>query len=130
MGFGRIMATSHDIWPNHPCCVLVVDEAFLTRRPDAVAAVVRTHVKANRFIRNHPEKARSIGVKYTGMPPETVRIAMSGVHYTWEINVDGEKEYVRFLSNLQYIKRTDPERFVQRLIDSSILDQVKSEAPM
>lgn len=122
MGIGRAMATSQDIWPNHPCCVLVADEKFLTRRPAAVAAIVRTHLKATRFIQDHPETAQSIGVKYTGMDPEAVRKAMSGVNYTWKINIDGEKEYVRFLSNLQYIKQTDPEQFVQRLIDSSFLE--------
>ncbi len=127
MGAGRTLATSRQIWPHHPCCVLVVDEAFARSHRAAVDAIVRVHVQATRFVQTEPEKAQAIGVKFTGMYPDTVRRAMAGVNYTWELNIDGEKEYVQFLSSLQYIRQTEPDRFVQRLIDPSVLRRVVSD---
>lgn len=120
-GVGRLLAASRDIWPGHPCCVLVTDSRFLKAHPDKVQAVVRGHIRATRFIEAHPEEALRIGVKYTGMDEETVRLAMQNVHFTYELSLEGEKEYVRFLSELGYIPVQDPEAFVRRFINPEIL---------
>ncbi|HAX97761.1 MAG TPA: nitrate ABC transporter substrate-binding protein [Candidatus Atribacteria bacterium] len=124
---GKILVTSDEIWFRHPCCVLAVDENFLQNNKKIVADVVRCHVKATKFIHENPEKAIDIAVKYTGMKQETIRKALSGVNYTWELNIAGEKEYVRFLTDLQYIKPVDSEKFVKNLIDPSYLVQIISE---
>jgi hypothetical protein len=42
-------------------------------------------------------------MKYTGMDEETVRTAMKNVNYTYDLSIDGETEYVDFLSRLKYI---------------------------
>ncbi len=124
MGVGRNLATSKTIWPGHPCCVLVSDRAFLSARPKTVKAVVAAHVKATEYIHRHPDQAVAIGVKYTGMDKETIRRAMETVHYTPELSIEGEKEYVTFLSKLGYIRQDDPEAFVKRFIDPDILREI------
>ena len=127
MDVGRNLATSHDIWEGHPCCVLVSDSTFLKNHPAKVKAVIRAHVEATDFIRKHPDEAIRIGVKHTGMDEKTVRHAMKTVHFTYDLSIEGEKEYVRFLSELGYIRVRDPDGFVNLLINQELLKEVVSD---
>jgi len=124
MGVGRILLTSNEIWKNHPCCVLVVDNRFLAKRPQDARALVKAHVEATDFIKAFPDEAVKIGVKYTGMDAETVRLAMKNVNYTYILSVDGETEYVAFLSRLRYIKMPDTTAFVNSFINQEILGDI------
>ena len=124
MGVGRVLLTSRDIWKDHPCCVLVASDRFLSERPGDARAVVRAHVAATDFINEFPEEAAKIGVQYTGMDETTVRLAMQNVVYTYVLSMDGEREYVDFLSRMKYITLSDPEAFAHRFIDQEILEKV------
>ena len=125
-GVGRTLITSGEIWKDHPCCVLVVDSKFLrTRRAEAMG-VVRAHVKATDFIAANFDESLKIGVKYTGMDEETVALAMKNVKHTYRISVEGEKEYVDFLSRLGYIKVKDPGAFVNRFLNGELLAETTS----
>lgn len=121
---GQNLATSKDLWPGHPCCVLVTDKEFMSGHPESVKAVVKSHIEATDYIHQHPDEAVKIGVKYTGMDEATVRQAMQNVHYTYELSIQGEKEYVQFLSELGYISLDDPDKFVEDFIDPDILKEV------
>jgi NitT/TauT family transport system substrate-binding protein len=124
LGVGRRLLTSRQIWEEHPCCVLVVDDRFLAERPEEAKALVRGHVRATDFIVAQPEEAALIGEKYTGMDRETVRNAMGKVTYTYHLSIEGEKEYVDFLSQLKYIKVKDAEEFVGRFINQEIIGEI------
>jgi NitT/TauT family transport system substrate-binding protein len=124
MGVGEVLLTSNQIWKNHPCCVLVSDDGFRNRQPQNVEGLVKAHVEATRFINQHPDEAVKIGMKYTGMDEETVRIAMKNVNYTYELSIDGETEYVDFLSRLKYIDVPHAETFVNRFIDPGVLEKI------
>jgi sulfonate transport system substrate-binding protein len=126
MGVGRVLLYSGQIWKDHPCCVLVADNKFLEQRPEDVKAMVRAHVRANQFIKAHPEQARKIGERYTGMDAATVALAMKNVKYTYDISVAGEKEYVEFLAKLGYIKVSDSQAFIDRFLNREILKEVLS----
>ncbi len=124
MGVGRILAASRDIWKDHPCCVLAADQRFLETYPDKAKGVVRSHVKAIDFIRQHREEAIKIGIKYTGMDEGTVRLAMESVNYTPILSVEGEKEYVDFLTKLKYIKVEDAQIFVDRFMRPDFVKEI------
>ena len=124
MGVGKNLATSSDIWPEHPCCVLVVNRKYLQEHPQQVSAIIRTHIRGTRFIEENPLEAVRIGTKYTGMDEETVEQALLTVHYTPQLSVEGELEYVLFLNELGYIQVDDPELFVQELMHSQLLDKI------
>jgi NitT/TauT family transport system substrate-binding protein len=113
---GRVIASSRDIWKDHPCCVLAADERFLQSDPENAKGVVRGHVKAIEFIRQNREEAIKIGIKYTGMDETTIRWALKNVNYTPVLSVEGEKEYVDFLTKLKYIKVDDVDSFVNRFL--------------
>jgi NitT/TauT family transport system substrate-binding protein len=124
MGVGRVLLTSREIWKNHPCCVLIADNGFRKQNAEEVRNMVKAHVEATNFIRESPEEAVKIGMKYTGMDEETVRTAMKNVNYTYELSIDGETEYVDFLSRLKYIDVPDTQAFVNRFIDPKVLIDV------
>ena len=124
MAVGQNLATSAGMWPGHPCCVLVTDTGFLAKQPKKVRAVVAAHVQATDFIRHNPEAAIDIGVKSTGMDEATVRKAMQNVHFTYELNVEGEKEYVRFLSELGLIRIKNTDAFVDQFLQPAILRDI------
>jgi NitT/TauT family transport system substrate-binding protein len=124
MGVGRILASSRDIWKDHPCCVLAADARFLETQLEKAKAVVRGHVKAIDFIRQHREEAIKIGVKYTGMDEASIRLAMENVNYTPVLSVEGEKEYVDFLTKLKYIKVEDVQIFVDRFMRPDFIKEI------
>jgi len=124
MGVGRHLATSHDMWEGHPCCVLVVSAEYLSNHPEQVKAVLKAHIQATDFIAAHPDQAVSIGVKNTGMDKATIAEAMTTVHYTYNLSVDGEKQYVQFLTRLGYIPEVDADVFVGKLLDQDLIKAV------
>ncbi|MGW8187783.1 MAG: ABC transporter substrate-binding protein [Desulfobacterales bacterium] len=127
MSVGRNLATSKEMWPGHPCCVLVADRGFFDSHPETIAAVVKSHVQATDYIHQNPEEAVTIGIKYTGMDEATVRQAVQNVTYTYELSIQGEKEYVQFLSDLGYIRLDNPDGFVDQFINPDILKGILSQ---
>jgi NitT/TauT family transport system substrate-binding protein len=121
---GRVIAASRDIWKDHPCCVLAADEKFLESHPEQAKSVVRGHVKAIEFIRQHREEAIKIGIKYTGMDEASIRLAMENVKYTPILSVEGEKEYVDFLTQLKYTKVENVEAFVDRFMRPDFIKEM------
>jgi ABC-type nitrate/sulfonate/bicarbonate transport system substrate-binding protein len=51
-GTGHAIINSSQIWPNHPCCVIVVDNNYLLNNPDTIEAMLKAHIEANRWIAN------------------------------------------------------------------------------
>jgi NitT/TauT family transport system substrate-binding protein len=121
---GRVIASSRDIWKDHPCCVLVADERFLQGNAEKAKGIVRGHVKAIEFIRQKREEAIKIGIKYTGMDEASIRKAMENVSYTPVLSVEGEKEYVDFLTKLKYIKVDDVDSFVNRFMKPDFIKEM------
>jgi NitT/TauT family transport system substrate-binding protein len=66
LGFGEEFALSKDIWPKHPCCVLVVKNEIVQRSPEAVAELVDSLVKSGQFITDNPAGAAEVGAKFLG----------------------------------------------------------------
>ncbi len=116
LGVGEILLYSKDLWPKHPCCVVVVDTRLLSTRPDAVQGLLKAHVRATNYINGHSDDAASIGARFTGMDLATVKLAMKNICYQYELDVQGELEYVSFLKRLRAIKVADPERFVHTIL--------------
>lgn len=123
-GVGRTLINSSEIWKNHPCCVLAIDSDFLNKNLDKAKAIVRAHVRATDYINANPEDAIKIGVKYTGMDEETVRLAMKNINYVYVPSIEGEIEYVNFLNELQYLNVGDPKVFTDKFINTEILQEI------
>jgi NitT/TauT family transport system substrate-binding protein len=118
---GRALATSHDIWPGHPCCVLALSGQLADQRPEVAKSLVRAHRAATQFIKEHPQRAADIAVANTGMDLPTVRRAMAGVTYDTHLSAAHLREYVEHLARMGYIKVADTDAFLARLLRGRML---------
>ena len=113
-GVGKILNTSHEIWPGHPCCVVACQLSFLQVRPDIVERVIEVHLNATRFIREHPSKAIDIAVRWTGFQREVIEEAMTRILYNESLVVEGFHTYLRALLQFDFL----PEGFDEAQIDA------------
>ena len=102
-GIGKILNTSHEIWPDHPCCVVLSQLSFLRARPDIVAKVIRAHLKATEFIRTNHTEAVSIAAGWTGFSSSVIEAAMSRVRFNETLVVEGYRTYVSELVKYSYV---------------------------
>jgi NitT/TauT family transport system substrate-binding protein len=124
MGVGRFLINSHDIWTDHPCCVLVAETSFLEKRLDESRRMVKAHVRATDFINHNPQEILSIALKYTGMDEKTITLAMKNVKYAYNLDLEAEKDYIHFLIRWKYIRADDPANLINRLVNLKILNDV------
>lgn len=109
-GTARTLLASRDIWPAHPCCVLVASGPLCREQPETILKIQAAHRTACAFIREHFDEAVAIGVRYTGMPRETIMRGMQAIDYHHELNTVKAGEFVAFLKDLRYIQSRAPER--------------------
>jgi len=116
MDVGKMLVSSAEIWTNHPCCVLVVDRQFAQANAEKVERLLLAHKKSIDFILDKPDEAVRIAIKYTGMDEQTTKRALANVSYVSNLNVEGLKEYVNYLSGLGYIKLNSFQSFIEKLV--------------
>ena len=124
-GTGRVLVTSKQIWPNHPCCVLIADTRFADHHSDEIKAVVAAHLEGIEFIKNNPKEVIRIAVKYTGMDEKTIGLALDNVTFSSSLNAAGIRVYVRLLSESGYSHVDDPSSFVEGLLEPKWLGELK-----
>ena len=49
----KVLATSNDILPNHPCCVVVASQSLIDKNPDLVRNIIDIHANATSYINNN-----------------------------------------------------------------------------
>lgn len=104
-GYGRVIATSHDIWSEHPCCVLAIRE---DEKDDIAVALVWAHIKATRFINSEEnrDKVLQYAQEFTGKDKEVIVEAMKRIKFVEYPDVD---EFVKYYQNLKsggYLTKT------------------------
>ena len=109
-GTGRLLLSSSQIWPGHPCCVLVVSANIYRTNPEIIGKILSAHRRACVFIKQNPEAAAEIGVRYTGMSVDTIRAALAKIDFTPELDRATSGEFVAFLKQVRYIQSRAPEK--------------------
>jgi NitT/TauT family transport system substrate-binding protein len=94
-GAGTVLVDSKDIWPNHPCCVIVTRNDFLKNNDKVVNAVVKAHLRAIDFIAENPTEAKIIAQEYTGLAPDVIDIAFKRIKYVASVDNDSIEKIVR-----------------------------------
>ena len=122
---GWVLENSSEIWPDHPCCVLVVDRGFAERNPDTVRRFVAAHVKATEYINENPLESADMGHLFTGQDSEAVEAAMKNIEFVYELNVKGLERYVEFLMEIGVVKVESAKSFCDNLIDQQFLPREK-----
>lgn len=59
----KVLATSSEILPNHPCCVVVASQSLIDKNPKLVKEIVNIHVNATNYINNNTQSNVSAVVK-------------------------------------------------------------------
>jgi len=122
-GVGKILLTSHEIWADHPCCVLVVSNQFLIDHPDIVESVVENHMRAIDFIAEQPDEAASIGAKYTELTKGIILDSMQRVIFDYHVDKPGIRTVLQHLINVGWIPQGKVPANVTAFLDSFINTQ-------
>lgn len=79
-GVGSLHMLLDEVWRDHACCVTVVHEDLIDKRPGTVQALVDAAVAAQVGIRADRPAAATIlsGKGYLPQPPKAVEVAMTG----------------------------------------------------
>ena len=120
-GAGRTLLSSREIWPDHPCCMVVADSAFIEKNPDAVRRFVAAHVKATRYIRDNRLEAADMAHLFTGQPTDVVRAAMKNIGFSFRPDIRKIGEYAVFMAGQGVIKEKNPAAFARSMVDSSFI---------
>ncbi|MFX1465150.1 MAG: ABC transporter substrate-binding protein [Promethearchaeota archaeon] len=126
-GSGKYLVKSSEIWKNHPCCVLAVQEDFLRDHRDIVEKIVKIHINATNWIKANPSEAASIGAQWTGVDQEVVVLAMKNIEYNYYPDKKSMKIYLEKLIQYGYVDSTqveDVDLFMDSFIDTSIIEQL------
>ncbi len=117
-----ILLTSHDLFPDHQCCVLVVNQNFYNQHPDVVQKMVSVHEAATLFINTNPAEATQIAVNTTGLSTAVVSDALETVLYNSTIDRASCETFLRALIDLGRITSLNQSE-VDSFLDAFIKQQ-------
>lgn len=75
-GLGTLEFTSSEMWDNHPCCALTVQEDFSNQYPEVLFEFTKFVVKAGQYIAQNPKHAAEIAVNFLD-PDKTIGLESS-----------------------------------------------------
>ncbi|MDO5860578.1 ABC transporter substrate-binding protein [Methanobrevibacter sp.] len=93
-----LVKSSEDILPDHPCCVVVMNEKFLSKHPDKARKILDIHKKATDMIKANPEEM----VQY--LPPHIVpnaeieKESLKHIEWVTGLNDTYKKNVINFLN--------------------------------
>lgn len=99
-GYGKALVESKEIWPGHPCCVVVARNDFTANNSSIVYSVINAHRKAVKFIADNPGEAKTIAQKWTRLDADVIDNAFTRVKYTFDLDKDNVKRFVREIIGL------------------------------
>jgi NitT/TauT family transport system substrate-binding protein len=88
----RILRFTGDIWKNHPCCVVVMKDAFMKEKPLVTRKVINAIVRAQSWLRNNRSAAAlQLGRGGSGLLPveSSVLDRVFNGYHPEEYNRDG-----------------------------------------
>jgi len=130
-GIGNIVYTSHDLLPNHQCCVLWVSNELYNERPDIVKKLVRVHARALNYTEENPDDAKQLLASITGKTIAVIQNAWPRMVWGYHVNTTSMETLAnamiaRGLIEPEYVP-SDVHAFVTGLVDESVLNTVLSE---
>jgi len=128
-GIGQVIYTSHDIFPNHQCCVLYVSGKMFSETPDIVKKLIRSHIRAAKVAIEQPDDAMNIFADKTGKSLDVVKEAWKRMIWDYHVNEESVKVLVNYLIEQGKVNAADVpdvEKFVSETIDSKLLTEVEA----
>ncbi|WP_292487906.1 ABC transporter substrate-binding protein [Methanohalobium sp.] len=112
---GQSVVESGKMWDEHACCVLVISDELINNNPEITKEIVKTHVEATEYNKNHMDEAAQIFANYTGWEVSQVKKSLNEWDGQWIADpkaiVDPTVNYAQVQYELGYIdknlKRSD-----------------------
>lgn len=117
-----LLLTSHDMFPDHQCCVLVVNQNYFTAHPDIVQKMVTIHKASTNRININETEALSVAMNYTGLNSAVITSAFDTVKYATTIDRDSSETFLRALIDLGRITSLNQSQ-VDSFLDAFIKQQ-------
>jgi NitT/TauT family transport system substrate-binding protein len=76
-GYGTEFKLSKEIWPKHPCCILVLKTEVIDSNPDAVHELVNSLVASGKSVRLNVDHAIEVGSAFLGQNAEVMRTVLT-----------------------------------------------------
>lgn len=130
-GIGHVVYTSHDILPNHQCCVFYVSGKIFREQTDLAKKLLKVHVKAMNFAMNNPEDAMKIFADMTGKSIDVVRESWKRMVWDYYVNMTSMKIFVHYLIEQGKIDPGDVpnvDEFINTAVDQNLLREVVKAA--
>jgi len=104
-GIGVKLLESSELWPNHPCCVLVASRKIIEENPGLVRKFLEAHIEATRLIGEDPVGAAKALSKEIRVPEEVILSSFKSIKYSARPDVGGVLKFVDVLYQLGLIKQ-------------------------
>ena len=72
-GFAEEFLMSKDLWPEHPCCVVVASNKLIASNAAAVQELTNAMVKAGKFATENIDETVKIGAEFLSQTEDVVR---------------------------------------------------------
>ena len=105
-----VLATSNDILPDHPCCVVVASQDLIDKHPDTVKNIVDIHENATKFINDNVKSN----------PSAVVDLLPKDIVSDKDVEANSLASFP-FISGLNDTYKSNVDSFIQLEVDLGIL---------
>jgi NitT/TauT family transport system substrate-binding protein len=147
-GSASIYKWSDEIWPDHPCCVIAVDQDYLSQNEQVVLRALKAHMVATDWILDTIQEPESdnyttllqIGAEFSARNESVVASSLNHMQLKYEIDSqfmeDLETITDKYIEleliseqTLQSRGYSDVDDFVNSYVDSSLLEDAADIEP-
>lgn len=121
-GTARSVATSGQMWPQHICCVLVVTGKMIREHPSVVEDIVRTHIKATKYVNAHREDTITVAAKRIGLDVGTIKKSLERWDGHWIYDPHTRTDSVRAYAHVLQQLNSQDRRYARSLSEDDIYD--------
>ncbi|MBU5425457.1 ABC transporter substrate-binding protein [Tissierella pigra] len=130
----KTIAWSNEFWdPVHVCCRPVANTEWINENRDAVKAFLRSYIRAEKILREEPEYAVQLNMKYLELDEKDARTMLLETNQVFD--TDPKSDGVRYMWNrlidMKYIDPSDIDvnDHINVKIYKEALDELTSENP-
>jgi NitT/TauT family transport system substrate-binding protein len=130
-GFKRLY-WSNDLFPNHPCCRLVVKRKFLKTHPKGLAAFLRAMIQAERVKDTNPKQLVKVWADRLNVDTARAREILLEPHLLFSIdpNEKGVVKTWNYMKSVGYIRSNENVRsHINTALYKSALDDLTKQNP-
>lgn len=106
-GSEHVFMYSSDIWPEHPCCVVIATDDFIQKKPDKLKKFLKVHVDATNYINTHKNETAAIVSKKLGTNIDVEYESLNHVKFIAIPNSDFDDNIMKLVGvqkQLGYVK--------------------------